>query len=244
MGHDFGEVLTDRDRHERGDEVVVTIREYRECARCGETRVVSENKEVRHAGPSARAAPGDGLDLDAAESEGLPATDAVEGFDDVTAEEDDGVILEDEPVPREPGAWPETDESAPDEGGASEEPAPWPTVEGEDEGYAAEPSDGGPLEGVEFRAGLTPEAAAPDPSGSAPADAGGDVVESPGPADRGGFRSATSAPSATGRHRTDALDTEFFCPECEFVTPTEDSSLRPGDICPNCHLGYLTERER
>ena len=46
LGHDFTEPRTERDREERGDEVVVTITEVKECRRCGETRVVSENKEV------------------------------------------------------------------------------------------------------------------------------------------------------------------------------------------------------
>ena len=55
----------------------------------------------------------------------------------------------------------------------------------------------------------------------------------------------TSAPTnPTGRQRSQAAETEFYCPECQFTTPTEGSSLRPGDICPECRLGYLTERER
>ena len=56
IGHDFGEMQTDRDRHERGDEVVVVIREYRECERCGHTRVISENKEVRSTATGGREA--------------------------------------------------------------------------------------------------------------------------------------------------------------------------------------------
>ena len=35
----------------------------------------------------------------------------------------------------------------------------------------------------------------------------------------------------------------FHCPECEFSTPVEDSSLRAGDFCPECHQGTL-EHER
>ncbi|MFC7097823.1 DUF7093 family protein [Halobaculum marinum] len=46
LGHDFTEPRTERDREERGDEVVVSITEVKECKRCGETRVVSESKEV------------------------------------------------------------------------------------------------------------------------------------------------------------------------------------------------------
>ncbi len=46
LGHDFTEPRTERDREERGDEVIISIREVKECRRCGEQQVVSENKEV------------------------------------------------------------------------------------------------------------------------------------------------------------------------------------------------------
>ncbi|WP_348612644.1 DUF7093 family protein [Halobaculum rarum] len=49
LGHDFSEPRTERDREVRGDEVITTITEVKECSRCGETRVVSENKEVTSA---------------------------------------------------------------------------------------------------------------------------------------------------------------------------------------------------
>lgn len=253
IGHDFGEIQTERDRRERGEEMIVTVREFRECDRCGETRVVSENKEVRSAVTMDRATPpgddgasddqgyGGDLDHDAAVEAEAPG----EGYDDVDAEEDDGVILEDEPEERQPGEWPEeeTAESADDAAGeeAADEQTPWPDVEGEDEGYAAEVDDAD-LDGVEFSSGLTPEAAASEAGGATAADDGGEVVEAAG-GGHGGFRRASPGPSPTGRQRSNAAETEFYCPECGFTTPTEDSSLRPGDICPNCRLGYLTERD-
>jgi len=46
MGHRFDETTVERDREEDGTEVVITDREIERCSRCGETRVVSENKEV------------------------------------------------------------------------------------------------------------------------------------------------------------------------------------------------------
>ena len=46
LGHDYGESHTEREREERGDELVVTVTEVEECTRCGDTRVVSENTEV------------------------------------------------------------------------------------------------------------------------------------------------------------------------------------------------------
>lgn len=47
LGHDFGEPETEREREEAGNEVVVTVRDVKRCRRCGDTQVVSENKEVK-----------------------------------------------------------------------------------------------------------------------------------------------------------------------------------------------------
>ena len=250
IGHDFGEIQTERDRRERGEEVIVTIREFRECDRCGETRVVSENKEVRSAVTMDRATPPeDGDERDGAgdlDHDAAVEADAAgpgEGYDDVDAEEDDGVILEEEPEERQPGEWPEDETAGADDAEEAEEPSPWPEVEGEDEGYAAEVGGDEDLDGVEFGSGLTPEAAASEASGASGSDDGGEVVEATG-GGHGGFRRASPGPSPTGRQRSDAAETEFYCPECGFTTPTEDSSLRPGDICPDCRLGYLTEQDR
>jgi hypothetical protein len=46
FGHAYGDSEIERERDEEGNEVVTTIREIQTCKRCGETRVVSENKEV------------------------------------------------------------------------------------------------------------------------------------------------------------------------------------------------------
>ncbi|ELZ05069.1 DUF7093 family protein [Natrialba aegyptia] len=63
LGHDYGESGVDREREERGSEVVVTVQEYEECVRCGDRHVISENTEVtslsaaRAAEPDARSEP-------------------------------------------------------------------------------------------------------------------------------------------------------------------------------------------
>lgn len=46
LGHNFSAPEIEHERNEAGDEVVTSIREVQTCARCGETRVVSENTEV------------------------------------------------------------------------------------------------------------------------------------------------------------------------------------------------------
>ena len=47
LGHDYDEPTTEEEREERGNEVVVTVRELETCSRCGAETVISENTEVR-----------------------------------------------------------------------------------------------------------------------------------------------------------------------------------------------------
>lgn len=296
VGHDFGDRLTEREREERGDEVVVTVREYRECSRCGERRIISENKEVtadRDRAPDLE----DAERETAAEPEAAPVTTGSSSaeYEEMSAEEDDGVILDDEnpddadpAVPaRAHGEWPSREEADPPE----EEPRAWPDAAGEDEGFDAEPGDGRPADVVEFRGGLTPERhpdasvstgdelvdepsagdasdteAGPDPDESASEPSGPPAATTDDRPDRdqptapessttpatgpgtdltpSGITSATPSPTPTGQQRTAEGESEFVCPECGHTARSQGSSLRPGDICPECRRGYLTERER
>ena len=111
LGHDFGEPEVEREREEEGNEMVVTIREVKTCQRCGERQIISENKEVT----AIRSAEDVGLDDEAEPTEPThPAVDedeaaaADEEFEPpADADEDDGVILDEEPPGREPGQWPD-----------------------------------------------------------------------------------------------------------------------------------------
>lgn len=397
FGHDFGDPETEHQRDERGDEVVVTIREYKECSRCGRQRTLSENTEVKTTEPEpepasdSTATPG-GMneDHDTAD-DGFDTADGPESVEDVTAAEDDGVILDnDDPDDsgRGHGEWPE---SEPDEPTTESEPESWPddeaeTVEAdavesgaaasdtdrswpeapdepeggfsatapsqadepaasdEPEGTVAEspsdehseteatvsglsPDDDAASGGTEVSTGSDDsisntdtdtglgaddvvsgerEIDAPDddaefidaddhdpssdsgsarasaptetestPTGSAdqPAESAGGSVEEPAgdpappddidpsahpepdsdpasestadrPADPGtGIESEGPTPAPTGRHRSTATNTVFVCPSCGYSAAADDSSLRPGDICPECRRGYLAERE-
>ncbi|UWG46930.1 Zn-finger domains containing protein [Halanaeroarchaeum sp. HSR-CO] len=51
LGHDYGDVVVEREQDERGSEIVVTVRELRECRRCSAESIVSENTEVRRRRP-------------------------------------------------------------------------------------------------------------------------------------------------------------------------------------------------
>lgn len=120
LGHDFDEPEVEREREEEGNEMVVTIREVKTCRQCGERQIISENKEVTAIRSAAEVGLDDADDADEAEpdseAETTPTHPAVDedGADDgafeppADADEDDGVILDEEPPGREPGEWPDS----------------------------------------------------------------------------------------------------------------------------------------
>jgi hypothetical protein len=314
LGHEYANREVEREREERGDEVVVTYRTVETCDRCGERRVVSENKEVRpirdpREDDVATGLGGGGVtaDLDepsasddapAAASEEAPAAggdpsptptpeaDADEGStpaatastgDDggAAGADDDGaptpdpaaedaVILDDGATEdgddRARGEWPGADAERPDDAekpaaadvdadadAEGADPGPvddgttvvsgdegWPEPGGEDEGFDAEPSDGTPTD-VSFGGGLTPEEADAAANGEAEATNGGGAVAG---------KQFVAAEEVEPVSEESAGRTEFFCPNCGYVRTAGGSSMRAGDICPDCHKGYIAERER
>lgn len=190
----------------------------------------------------------------------------VDGDSTDDAGTDDGVILDDDvdaasDADRDRGEWP-TVEATDDD--ATFEATPWPEQRGEDEGFSAE-VDGDDDDGVEF-GGLTPEAGdVTDTAGSAVESPDAEYVE---PADRSsssgspvnGVGGATgdsddgSAGPGSGITREDAsalettdsqqTPTEYYCPECGMTAESGGSSMRAGDICPECKRGYVAERPR
>lgn len=183
-------------------------------------------------------------------SEAEPETDPAE---------DDGVILDEEPEPepadRDPGEWPDVDA---DEDGPGDH-SPWPDQRGEDEGFDAAVDDGTEAD-VSFGGGLKPEAAA-EPE----ADEDAEYVETPEETE-GGFIATAEESAAVGGTSTDpnadAPDTtsgsgsrhgdlgttsaeplsEYYCPECGLAEIAGESSMRAGDVCPECKGGYVAER--
>ncbi|WP_136716668.1 DUF7093 family protein [Halorientalis salina] len=167
-----------------------------------------------------------------------PVTTAADETDQSVETDDDGaVILDDDEEPdREPGEWPDDEE--PDLQGAGEESSAETvdeTVEepGDADGGETEPvADEWPDEyGHDEPTKTAPEVEWPeeddsrgedwDPSGSLTEQIDGAEVEPAGAA-------TVTVP-----------DGEFECPECGFRTPVEESSLRAGDFCPECHRGSL-----
>jgi hypothetical protein len=104
-------------------------------------------------------------------------------------------------------------------GGATGE-WPIPDPDATDEGYDAAPHDDTATD-VEFGGGIAPTAEA----GDANADPGFVSVD-----DR-----SVAARDADG-------PTELCCPNCGATRTAAGSSLRGGDICPDCRKGYVAER--
>lgn len=279
IGHDYGDLETTETREERENERVLTVKEYRECRRCGHRTVVSENTEVRSIEPAdtEQSAP------EPTESPPEPTSsadydDGQETFDDVTAEEDDGVILDDEAseAERAHGEWP-PDADEEDESNAEDEPmeewpddhepeadfeedtesVEWPEHDADDEGFDAEPGSGDPVDNVEFSGSLTPKRTDDSTDDT---DAANDIVEAGEPATPGEHATERTDNSGTDSPATDiqrsgaspspsaeqpsvSPDATFECPQCGFQTRVLGSSLRSGDICPECKRGYLAETE-
>jgi len=234
FGHAFGETTVEREREEQGSEVVITIRELETCDRCGETRIVSENKEVTSVetpddvalDAEADEVDGEEIESDEIEAEGgaeiVDAEDGAplsgdtgmaqdsgpeaidESVDAPSAQEDDGVILEDdtEQPERDPGEWPE------EPGEAAGTAAPTDDQGIESDELAEAQSE----ETADAQSEATEVWSEPDPD-----------LETEQPAD-------STEPVPTGN---------FRCNECGYTAEIESSSLREGDYCPQCHQGTL-----
>jgi hypothetical protein len=127
LGHRFSGTSTEEEREEQGSEVVITITEVEICDRCGERRVVSENKEVTSLETAAESADAEetagrqsGTDETASDDTGHSPTPRP----DMDAAEDDAELLEGaesadapEQTPTDDGAT--VDPAAGDDGAAA-----------------------------------------------------------------------------------------------------------------------------
>lgn len=239
LGHDYRETEVEREREERGDEEVITLREIRECGRCGRRDLVSENKHVRAIVDESDESPSS--DDKPADPTPTPADDAA----------DTGEVIDTAGRERDRGEWPAYESES--EGGPENDPSGWPDHDDDavDEGYSAEQSDG-EAPPVDFSGGLTPDA-----TDETPQDDGSEIIEAesepdePTPYPDHPGDDGDDEPSEMARADTvgsdaaisEYVDLEYFCPNCDFSTGTNESSLRTGDICPECSSGYIGERE-
>lgn len=162
--------------------------------------------------PPRESADGQPVPTDPPAEEDEPVTDDAEFID---ADEE---AVEAPDIDRGHGEWPERND-------LEDRQTSWPVQEGEDEGFNAEPSDGTAAE-VSF-GGLAPEANG----------------RSSDEATRAGDDGRTRAESQ-GESQADVPDDriEFYCPNCGHARGAGVSSMRAGDICPECRQGYIAER--
>lgn len=334
LGHDFADPEIEREQREDGNEVVVTLREVQTCRRCGEQRIVSENKEVTSVEQLSAAAEGETVPssaqahaTDETDDRRKPTAGRIEDSTPETIDDDGGRTpggkSDAEPegvgsaIDRAPGdesrveppgetepgereypeddaeiltSGPEDDPDPSQDAPAVSEPQDVPAVS------EAEPSR---TDSPEPAGGDDPKATIDDdPADDAPQEDDGIVLspsgtepdrapgEWPEHEPRGEIESGTQTPwpeqqpheepdeetdaepvgegdTAVGDadriadedvdftrvgavippgESTDDVPTEFFCPECGIAQRAGQSSMRSGDICPECKRGYIAER--
>ena len=266
LGHKYGEATVEREREEQGSEVVITIQERETCARCGNTRIVSENKEVTSIETpdaavdeqaSTIASNGDEHESEAvadgrtAERDGDPRSSPGPARDAVTPvfEDSDEAVGEDiDPVD------PETDDAEIME----------PNEEGVVSGDAEldEPSTAVDVPDAEPNVAHGEESNPETDDGLIIDDdrEDGDTGRAPGewpeePASEQDDWKPETVLGDDGDDGGDEPDVEplqgsavtvpegtFVCEECGFTTDVDASSLRAGDFCPECHKGALVQQ--
>ena len=186
-------------------------------------------------------------------------------WDDVDADPDidDAVILDAEETDHDEVQWPGASETDPEGDtatgrAANEEGATrsWPDHDDADEGYAATPN--GDVETEFGGEGLTPEvngSAAPDSAGVDGITVRGSDGHAAGASQVGGDDTTPETDTGTGEGFVRAAESghsgsdvpdgrvEFYCPNCGYEGTVGASSMRAGDICPECKRGYIAERE-
>lgn len=276
FGHSFDESTVEREREEQGSEVVITIREAQTCTRCGETRVVSENKEVTtletpddvgveplegtadtetsgSSQPDTAETVGSELDGDSSPPEAASASAGV--TDGPTTDQSS------DPVERDPSAGvaesPPTDvaqDSGPNASNASDIDDEPPVTD--DAEILDDDSDTSDREPGEWPQEADESESQPDTDILTEAESDsdeGDQTDAEFVTDEGETQTnewpsedeidAASEPESAGPGAVTAPDGSYVCRECGFSTPVEQSSLREGDFCPECHRGTLVHTQ-
>lgn len=120
--------------------------------------------------------------------------------------------------------------------------AQWPEQVGDDEGFDAEPGDGSATD-VEF-AGLAPEGDSPEDVQNVEEGFDAEFVDNGADESRAANGTITRATEIDTSRDADDVPTEYVCPECGLRRPATGSSMREGDICPECKRGYIAEKPR
>ncbi len=272
FGHSFDESSVEREREEQGSEVVITIREVQTCTRCGETRVVSENKEVttlETPDDVGTEPPEDAVDTETGESsppdtagptQPEAATEspqpetrsASSSATDGTTTDQSSDTIETEPAESTPTTV--TPDPGPNTPGTSDiDDEPPVTDDAEILDDDSETPDRKPGEWPQEADESESQPDADILTETEPDSEGGEQTDAEFVADEGETQTnewpsedeidAASEPEAAGPGAVTAPDGSYVCRECGFSTPVEESSLREGDFCPECHRGTLVHTQ-
>ena len=172
----------------------------------------------------------DGAATDDAPGEDVPTAESgadpeAEGAEIIDGDDSDG--------DSDQQPWPTSSDGddADESDDASGAPRAWPEHEGDDEGFSAQADDG-----------ASADVSAGDELAPVADEEKKQYVGHR--ADDGDVEDMVRADAAAAVERGSSADTEYFCPNCEHASRSDGSSMRPGDICPECHRGYIAERER
>ncbi|WP_338727114.1 hypothetical protein [Haladaptatus sp. DJG-WS-42] len=230
LGHRYGELEVEREREERGSEVVVTVREVEVCDRCGNTQIRSEAKEVttmetgtQEPAPESEPEPPHDdaavvTEPDDAEVEPADDTDEADQLPAEPADEDVEIIDEHEaadvghdtaPNLAEVEQYEELDDLDPEQDDG--------IILTDDEDEVPQRNPG---EWPDEPERVDPKDTSWVRNGDGEGDDAAADLEAPAPA-------------------TGPGEGHFHCPKCNFETEVRESPLREGDICPSCKQGYL-----
>lgn len=189
----------------------------------------------------------------------------IDDAEDTEQVEDDAEIIEEGPTDagtdtsRDRREWPSEDTTHPAEANGSRPDSPtgnWPDPKGTDDGIDAE------AVAVEAAESAQPADPEPDVDPGAVADEDVEFVDSVPDAEPAatnghheGGGQTTSQPveefAGDSREVSQRVDLsaperetkrEYFCPDCGHAETVGASSMRKGDICPECYRGYIDER--
>jgi len=268
LGHRYGQTEVERERTEEGSEVIITVREIKQCKRCGDERIVSENKEVTTLETAAEIVAddlekeevaseqqsGSSTPAGQADDENPPATTVTGGADgqsdSVTGTTPEAVTDDVIEAGEDDAVILDDDDGEDDE----REPGEWPK-EAESEEQRQTQSDAAGTE-PDTGSAAWPEDTEPQTT-EWPEETERQIDESRDPGewpeepapddDRNEWESLTKpeprplddpAVEPT-KSAVSVPDGMFRCSQCEYSTPVEESPLRAGDFCPECRVGSL-----
>jgi len=244
FGHDFGAPTIDEVREESDQGTLLVVREYETCRRCGAEHELSENRGLisQAPEPTDNATPSgesDGRQAGAVEaSERRGATDEGSGTQTADGSPAGGQDDESRGNGSSAGAASETDN---DDGSTA--------AAGE---VTSSPTDpGGPTvseSGMADNGAASPEAPQLDDAkshGEATAPEASRLRDEPDRSDAEGGQNATFPPPASEIPDGDGgSDGTYRCPRCEYEVPVSNASFCRGDVCPECHVGYIERVEK